>query len=65
MAGAAILSVTLVPVLMGWLIRGRIPARRAPTQSTGCWPPLYRPVLDWVMRTAPRTTLVHRDPGVR
>lgn len=26
MAAAAILSVTLVPVLMGWLIRGRIPA---------------------------------------
>ena len=26
MAGAAILSVTLVPVLMGWLIRGKIPS---------------------------------------
>src|SRR5690606_3382102 len=25
MAAAAILSITLVPVLMGWLIRGRIP----------------------------------------
>src|SRR3546814_4396975 len=25
MASAAILSITLVPVLMGWLIRGRIP----------------------------------------
>ena len=29
MAAAAILSVTLVPVLMGWLIRGRIPSEQA------------------------------------
>ena len=29
MAAAAILSVTLVPILMGWLIRGRIPAEQA------------------------------------
>ena len=34
MAGAAILSVTLVPVLMGCLIRGRIPSEtRQPDQS--------------------------------
>ena len=56
MAAAAILSVTLVPVLMGYLIRGRIPAEqdnainRALTQA-------YRPALDWVMRK-PRTTLL-------
>ena len=49
MASAAILSVTLVPVLMGWLIRGRIPSEqdnpinRALTRA-------YRPALDWVMR---------------
>ncbi len=55
MAAAAILSVTLVPVLMGWLIRGRIPAEqsnpinRALTRA-------YRPGLDWVMRR-PRITL--------
>ena len=48
MAAAAILSVTLVPVLMGWLIRGRIPAEndnmlnRALTR-------VYRPVLDKVL----------------
>jgi Cu(I)/Ag(I) efflux system membrane protein CusA/SilA len=56
MAGAAILSVTLVPVLMGYLIRGRIPAEdanplnRALTRA-------YRPAIDWVIRR-PRTTLV-------
>ncbi|MEO6378498.1 MAG: CusA/CzcA family heavy metal efflux RND transporter, partial [Caulobacteraceae bacterium] len=56
MAAAAILSVTLVPVLMGWLIRGRIPAERA--NPLNRWlADLYRPALDWVMRR-PRTTLV-------
>jgi Cu(I)/Ag(I) efflux system membrane protein CusA/SilA len=33
MAAAAILSVTLVPVLMGWLIRGKILPSR-PIRST-------------------------------
>lgn len=56
MAAAAILSITLVPVLMGWLIRGKIPAEdsnpinRALTR-------VYRPGLDWVMRR-PKATLV-------
>jgi len=56
MAAAAILSVTLVPVLMGWLIRGKIPREdsniinRSLTRA-------YRPGLDWVMRR-PKTTLV-------
>ena len=55
MAGAAILSVTLVPVLMGWLIRGRIPVEGA--NPLNRWlVALYRPVLDRVMRR-PRTTL--------
>ena len=55
MAGAAILSITLVPVLMGWLIRGKIPredrnpVNRALTRA-------YRPGLDWVMRR-PKATL--------
>jgi Cu(I)/Ag(I) efflux system membrane protein CusA/SilA len=49
MAGAAILSVTLVPVLMGWLIRGRIPAEsRNPINRILAT--LYQPLLDWVMR---------------
>ena len=56
MAGAAILSVTLVPVLMGWLIRGRIPAEAS--NPLNRWlTAAYRPALDWVMRR-PRTTLL-------
>src|SRR5205814_4523458 len=55
MAGAAILSVTLVPVLMGWLIRGRIPAESS--NPLNRWlAAAYRPALDAVMRR-PRTTL--------
>ena len=56
MAAAAILSVTLVPVLMGWLIRGRIrseqanPVNRALTRA-------YKPAIDWALRR-PKTTLV-------
>ncbi|MBW3617895.1 MAG: CusA/CzcA family heavy metal efflux RND transporter, partial [Proteobacteria bacterium] len=56
MAGAAALSVTLIPVLMGYWIRGRIPAETANPLNrlliAG-----YRPVIDWVMHR-PRTTLV-------
>ncbi|WBX85195.1 efflux RND transporter permease subunit [Sphingosinicella microcystinivorans] len=56
MAGAAILSVTLVPVLMGWLIRGRIPAERA--NPVNRWLTiLYRPALDWTLRR-PKTVLL-------
>jgi Cu/Ag efflux pump CusA len=32
MAGAALLSITLIPVLMGWLIRGKSRRRRQPDQ---------------------------------
>ncbi len=56
MAGAAILSVTLVPVLMGWLIRGRIPAESS-NPINRVLTAIYKPVLDWVM-LRPRTTLV-------
>jgi copper/silver efflux system protein len=56
MAGAAILSVTLVPVLMGWLIRGRIPAER--DNLLNRWlTAIYRPALDCVLHR-PRTALV-------
>jgi Cu(I)/Ag(I) efflux system membrane protein CusA/SilA len=56
MAGAAILSVTLVPVLMGWLIRGRIPLETH--NPVNRWlTAIYQPALDWVMQK-PRTTLV-------
>jgi Cu(I)/Ag(I) efflux system membrane protein CusA/SilA len=56
MAGAAILSVTLVPVLMGLLIRGKIP-RESDNPLNRWLTAAYRPALEWVMRK-PRTTLV-------
>ncbi len=56
MAAAAILSVTLIPVLMGYLIRGRIP-NEASNPINRVLTAAYRPGLDWVMRK-PRTTLV-------
>jgi Cu(I)/Ag(I) efflux system membrane protein CusA/SilA len=56
MAGAAILSVTLVPVLMGYLIRGRIPAEDA--NPVNRWlTRVYEPAIDWALRR-PRTVLV-------
>ncbi|MDP3401044.1 MAG: efflux RND transporter permease subunit, partial [Brevundimonas sp.] len=56
MAAAAILSVTLVPVLMGYLIRGRIPAE-ASTPLNRALTRAYRPALEWVMER-PRLTLL-------
>ena len=56
MASAAILSVTLVPILMGWLIRGRIPAEQA--NPVNRWlTNAYRPALDWTMQK-PKTVLL-------
>ena len=56
MAAAAILSVTLVPVLMGWLIRGRIPSEQA-NPINRVLTAAYRPAIDWVLRR-PKTTLL-------
>ena len=56
MAAAAGLSATLIPVLMGYLIRGRIPDERANPLSRLLMA-LYRPLLDAVLRW-PRLTLV-------
>ncbi len=56
MAAAAGLSVTLIPVLMGYLIRGRIPdEKRNPLNRLLI--ALYRPLLNAVLR-APKLTLV-------
>jgi len=55
MAAAAGLAVTLIPVLMGYLIRGRIPDEKANPLSR-LLIAAYRPVLDGVLR-APKTTL--------
>ena len=49
MGAAALLSVTLAPILMGYFIRGRIPAEgRNPINRFLIW--LYHPVVDFVIR---------------
>jgi Cu(I)/Ag(I) efflux system membrane protein CusA/SilA len=49
MAGAALLSITLVPVLMFLFIRGKImPEKKNPINRFLIW--IYRPVIAWVMR---------------
>ncbi len=49
MAGAALLSITLVPVLMLLFIRGKImPEARNPLNRCMIW--IYRPAIAWVMR---------------
>jgi copper/silver efflux system protein len=55
MAAAAGLSVTLIPVLMGYLIRGRIPDERTNPLNRFLIA-LYRPLLDSVLRV-PKLTL--------
>jgi len=55
MAAAAGLSVTLIPVLMGYLIRGRIPDEQ--TNPLNRWLiAVYRPLLEGMLRF-PRSTL--------
>ena len=49
MAGAALLSITLVPVLMWLFIRGRIPPEhKNPIVRVLIW--LYRPIIGWALR---------------
>ncbi|MCW5625133.1 MAG: efflux RND transporter permease subunit, partial [Burkholderiales bacterium] len=55
MAAAAGLSVTLIPVLMGYLIRGRIPDEKTNPLNRFLIA-LYRPLLDTVLRV-PKLTL--------
>ncbi len=56
MAAAAILAITLIPVLMGYLIRGRIPAERS-NPLNRLMIAIYRPLLNGVLRF-PWTTLL-------
>ena len=57
MAGAALLSITLVPVLMGWLIRGKIPAEQS--NPINRWlTRIYRPALDWVLARPKQALLI-------
>ncbi len=49
MAAAAILSITLAPILMGFLIRGKIPAEeKNPINRLLIW--MYHPVIDFVIK---------------
>jgi Cu(I)/Ag(I) efflux system membrane protein CusA/SilA len=60
MAAAALLSVTIVPVLMGWFVRGRL--RPEAANPLNRWAMrLYRPVLLWALR---RRWLVLGGAGV-
>jgi Cu(I)/Ag(I) efflux system membrane protein CusA/SilA len=57
MAGAALLSITLVPALMLLFIRGRIlPEGKNPINRFLIW--AYRPVIGWVLRRKTLTLLV-------
>jgi Cu(I)/Ag(I) efflux system membrane protein CusA/SilA len=49
MAAAALLSITLAPMLMGWFIRGKIPPEeKNPINRFLIW--LYHPVIDFVIK---------------
>jgi len=57
MAGAALLSITLVPVLMILFVRGRIvPEARNPLNRLLIW--IYRPVIQMVLRAKTLTILL-------
>jgi Cu(I)/Ag(I) efflux system membrane protein CusA/SilA len=57
MAAAAGLSVTLIPVLMGYWIRGRIPDEQK-NPITRALIAAYRPALEWVLRWPKATLLI-------
>ncbi|MBN8483862.1 MAG: efflux RND transporter permease subunit [Sphingomonadales bacterium] len=57
MAAAAFLSITLIPVLMGLLIKGKIPSEEA--NPINRWlSRMYRPAIDWVLARPKRTLLI-------
>ena len=57
MAAAALLSITLIPVLMGLLIRGKIPSEDA--NPVNRWlTRAYRPALDWVLERPKQALLI-------
>lgn len=57
MAAAAMLSITLVPVLMGWLIRGRIPSEDS-NPINRFLTRIYRPALDWTLAKPKQALLI-------
>lgn len=56
MAGAAILSITLIPVLMGYFIRGKIPSENK-NPINRFLTRIYQPALDWSLKS-PKKVLV-------
>jgi Cu(I)/Ag(I) efflux system membrane protein CusA/SilA len=57
MAAAALLSITLIPVLMGMLIKGKIPNEEA--NPINRWlSHIYRPAIDWVLKRPKQTLLI-------
>lgn len=57
MAAAAFLSITLIPVLMGMLIKGKIPNEEA--NPINRWlSHIYRPAIDWVLKRPKQTLLI-------
>ena len=49
MAAAALLSITLAPILMGYFIRGKLlPEEKNPLNRFLVW--VYHPMIDWVIR---------------
>lgn len=57
MAASALLSITLVPVLMGFFIRGRIlPEKKNPITRFLIW--LYRPIINVVLKAKLLTILI-------
>ena len=57
MAAAALLSVTLVPILMGWFIRGKIRPESA-NPLNRCFIRIYHPLVDFVLAHRWQTLLV-------
>ncbi|MDB6062756.1 MAG: CzcA family heavy metal efflux protein [Verrucomicrobiaceae bacterium] len=57
MAGAALLAISLVPVLMGYWIRGNIPAENKNPLNRFLIS-IYRPALDWVLRNTKPTLAI-------
>lgn len=57
MAGAAILSITLIPVLMGYFIRGKIPSEEKNPISRFLVR-IYQPALDWSLNSPKKLLLV-------
>ncbi|RXR30787.1 efflux RND transporter permease subunit [Sphingobium fluviale] len=57
MAAAAFLSITLIPVLMGLLIKGKIPSEEANPLNRWLMR-IYRPVIDWVLARPKQTLLL-------